>query len=100
MPIHRTTPVDPPPRTDAFITRVEMLGLSPGQVPEIRIEVCGGIKTHDDPETWEYVDPYSFAVSGPDAVAFILANIQAYQSTKAALYQLLIDKGLEEGAIT
>jgi hypothetical protein len=100
MPIHRTTSVDPPPRTDAFITRVELGGLSPGQVPSILVEYCGGVKVSEDPEAWEYVDPTSCKIEGAEAVAFIMANLQAYQSTKRALYQLLIDKGLEVGVIT
>jgi hypothetical protein len=39
-------------------------------------------------------------IQGQEAIDFILANIVAYQATKLALYQLLIDKGIETGAIS
>lgn len=99
MPLVRTTPKDPPPRTKVWISGFEVSGMQPGGSLSLVIRY---VDAHEDPPlSGAFVVDDSFIASfaGAEVQALFVQHIDTYNAMKASLYQILIDKGLEAGIV-
>ena len=97
MPIIKTTPVTTPDKTHTWITGFTVEGLEPGGVPALRIQLGEAyIAQSGAPQILTIT---SAGVSGPAAVAFFQQHAALYQEMKLALYQLVLDQGVDQGTI-
>ena len=97
MPLVRTTPIDPPARTRVWITSFSASGFAPNTTPTLTIEY---VAYYEDPtDVWNAAETYVATYSEAEAQDLFDQFSTAYDEMKDALYQILIDKGLEAGTI-
>ncbi len=99
MPIDRTTAIDPAPRTHLWVHDFEIAGQEPGGTLKITFRMVDGFDSDPPNETWSLADSTEYVLTGTDAQDWLDANSTLYDDLKTAIYQKLIDDGVEAGTI-